>query len=275
MLSKLFGAALVVALVASCSGGSQHPITVSSRAVTAAAPATAPASLDLGNGISLDRIRMVVRTVEAEPASCTPATDTGGTTGGGAAALTTGATAPIVAHADGTTDGGDADVDDDGCGVLRGPALVDLSGADLVAGKLTWTSTLAFPDGTYGNVEFKINTIPAGKATSDAMREMAALHASIAVDGTVDGQSFRFTVPWEVEQAQAGPFTVGPTATPNMTLSFDPSGWFGTASARLDPRDSTNQGAIFAAIRDSIRTFHDDDHDGCDDDHATGCTPAP
>jgi hypothetical protein len=115
-----------------------------------------------------------------------------------------------------------------------------------------------------------VNTVPAARAGANGvLQELAAAHASILVDGLVEdagttARPFTFSTPMEVTQKREGALVIGPAS--NVTLTFDPSGWFvAPGGGRLDPADAANQGAILANIRASLRLLHDDDHDGRDD----------
>jgi len=263
--------ASAVAIVLGCSGGSKGHISLSATTggtPSADAGTAAAAGLDLGNGVVLTRVRMIVRKVEVEGDGCTaPTSMPPGTTAAGGMAAALPALAAAHETPPATTATGDGD--DDRCEVEGGPFLMDLGAADLSgpSSTLSFVADLTVPDGTYRKVEFKVNTIPDTLATTSGLQAMNALHASIAVDGTVDGTAFEFTTPMSVEQKVKGTFTVDATHPANLTLSVDPTGWFGgTGSARLDPNDATARGEILENIRASIRLFHDDDHDGCDDD---------
>jgi len=254
MSRNVLALALAAALLA-CSGGSKG-ISVSAR--TADGTPTAATALDLDNGIVLERVRLVVREVEVE--------------GGDAGAACPGddsAPSPAGAGVVPLHDGDDGEDDGEDCddGLEFGPFLVDLSGAEL-AGGVHWAFDVPVPAGTYEELEVKVNTLPVGKAAGNAgLAEMAALHASVAVNGTIDGVPFLYTAPMEIEQEREDELVVDAETAPNLTLDVDPTGWFGgTGDARLDPRDPTDEGAIRAAIRASIRLDRDDDHDGCDDD---------
>jgi hypothetical protein len=100
---------------------------------------------------------------------------------------------------------------------------------------------------------------------------MAAAHASILVDGTMDGVAFQFSTPMALTQKREGALVVDADTGANVTLDFDASTWFKTADGgKLDPTDPTDQGAILANIRASIRVVSDDDHDGEEDGEEDG-----
>lgn len=144
------------------------------------------------------------------------------------------------------------------------PFLMDLTSFDGGVHKVT---EVTIPDGDYREVEFKIDTVNDNQATSQGLKDMAALHASIAVDyrrGTSTGQ---FTTPMEIEQEREGDFGVHDGDQKNITFLVDPSGWFvGANTLPLDPGNPADRGQILENIRRSIRVFEDDDHDGEDDE---------
>src|SRR5690242_15393964 len=120
---RLFFFVAGLAAATACSSNSKTNLTVSATAaVTATTPAGAT-SLDLGNGISLDRVRIVVRKLKLEG---TLAAADGGTS----------ASSSMPSMSDGGSDGKtdvEKEHDDDSEPVL-GPFLVDLSAATLAAG---------------------------------------------------------------------------------------------------------------------------------------------
>ncbi|MEI6226532.1 MAG: hypothetical protein WCS72_17440, partial [Deltaproteobacteria bacterium] len=124
------------------------------------------------------------------------------------------------------------------------------------------------PSGTYEELRFRIQPITAAKAGTNAgLAEMAAAGASILIDGTDAGVPFHFKSALVVSQKREGNVTVDPSTGANVTLDFDPSKWFQTASGgKLAPGDAASAAAIEANIRGSIKVKHDDDHDGHDDD---------
>lgn len=268
----------LVALAGGCTkatGGGQSVRVGVSAASTASAATQGSGStvaIDGGNGLSIDRVRMVVRRVELEAPEgsvCTPASsgsdDDASNDGGGADTSATATTSGDSGS--GSDDGGD---DAGECEFGGGPFLVDLSGSGLDTG-IHWVATIDVPAGTYAESKIVINTIPAGKAGSDAgLEAMAAAHASILVDGTLNESPFTFSTPFEVQQQREGAIVIDPATSNNLTLDVDPSGWFRAADGSLlSPTDATATGAILANIRASIRILHDDDRDGKDDDHPT------
>jgi hypothetical protein len=159
---------------------------------------------------------------------------------------------------EGPADGADAGVIQE-IEISEGPFLVDLSGAAL-SGSLQQVFDTDVPAGSYR--EFSVTIAP---ATGAALGDLAAQGDSLIVDGTFNGVPFSFTSKLMVTEKKEGTFTVGADSN-NVTLSFDSSGWFGTAAAPLDPSVAANAPAIEANIAASLSAFRDDDHDGHDDD---------
>lgn len=248
-------AALAAVALAACSDSSGR---VKVNASAESGPAPTATALDLGNGIVLDRVAMVVREVELEGGDAGRACageDDGHRPGDG------------LVSEDGSSSG---DADDCDHGLEFGPFLVDLRGAELASG-IHWQFNVVVPTGTYREIELKVNTIAPGRPWDDpGLRELAGLHASIAIWGTIDGAPFLFTTPMAVEHEQEGTLVVEEETGPVLDFGVDPAGWFTSRSgARLDPNDSTARGEILANLRASLRLDRDDDEDGCDD--ASGC----
>jgi hypothetical protein len=295
--SSMFAVLTAGGLAIACSSGSKG---LSVRASAAGDTTTTGGDvLKLNNDtITVDRVRMVVRRVEIEgtPTSgactpttttppATPTTGTGTTTAPSSGSDDHGGMSGGTSGSGGSGDGGsgggsddgsghDGEGDDDGeCELEFGPFAVDLTGSALVQG-IHQQFDIPVPAGTYREIKFKIDTINAEKAGSDAvLADMAAQHASIAIDGTIDGTPFHFTTPMEVESKHEGAITVDPSTGAGLTLDISPTTWFTAAdgTTRLDPNSTTDQGAILANLRASLRLAHDDDMDGCDDDDAAGC----
>lgn len=245
----LFAAAL--ALSAACGSSSSGRLAVSAAvtAVPAAGPATG--ALALGNGITVDRVRIVVRKIELE-----------------------GSPAPSPAPAPAALSGpgrsgssGDDDADEDGEEeeVQVGPFLVDLSGAELTSA-ITRVFDADVPAGTYREISIDVRPVTAEKTGGDpAFDAVVAAGASVIVDGTVDDRPFSFTSALRARQKRESTLVVG-AGSANVTLSIDPSGWFQAGAARLDPTAAADRAAIEANVAASIDVFGDEDEDGHDDD---------
>ena len=90
-----------------------------------------------------------------------------------------------------------------------------------------------------------------------------ALDAHEYADGTIDGADFIFTTAVSAEQKFEGNLVLD--AGSNLTLSVDPSTWFTSSGARLDPRTESNRSQIENNIQSSFKAFKDDDRDGVED----------
>jgi hypothetical protein len=259
----LLAAAIVAGagVFASCSSSGKSGTVALNAGTGPAVAATSDggvAPVDLGNGISLDRVRIVVRKLELELAGASG--DAGGHRDGVDDDLMHG-------DAGASDDGGVADDEGDDEGeVVRGPFLIDLSGAPL-AGGIHQAFDTQVPVGIYDRVCFEVNTVSKPMASQDpGIAGMQTLHASIAIDGAIDANTFEFTTPFAVAQCRKGSFTVG-TGTTNLTFDVNYRGWFtGRDGGRLDPRVESDRGQILQNIRCSIRIFRDDDMDGHPDD---------
>lgn len=260
----VFVAALT--LLIGCSK-SEAPLSVSAKGAEVAA---ASAPLDLGNGILLDRVRVVVRKLVLEPARA--AADAGGAPSSCDTCCCRDGVTCHDAGDDGLTDterdhDSDGDSDHDTSNdVILGPLLADLSGETL-AGGLDQIFNGKMPEGTYEEIELVIGPITAAAAGSDAaLAEMAAQGASIVVDGSVDGKPFTFvsglTAEFEIEEN----VVVSGGKIANLTLSLGAKHWFdGSGAARCDPTDPQCKSKIEKLIRAAIHAFEDDDRNGHDD----------
>lgn len=263
----------IAAFALACgSGGVGGRLSVSARA---ADPAAASGSaLELGNGVSIDRVRVAVKELELEGGNCAPAEP---------APMASGSVAPASGAStmsDGGSDDGDHeghggegndDGDDDECEFETGPFGIDLSGDQLVA-PVTHVFDGEVPPGTYEELEVKV--CPVHPEAGDFFAEMNG--ASVVIDGSVttgEGDAatttpFSLAFPLCVEMEREMTIVVEPEgASANVTISFDPSAWFvaGDGSA-LDPTNPDHLAAIAANVRASFDAFEDEDHDGHRDD---------
>jgi hypothetical protein len=266
MRNSFIVSASLCAALAGCSSGMSKGVTVSASTASAvgAAPKAGATSIDGGNGISIDRVRLVVKKFEIEGASACASAASGsssGMSGSGGMGGSSGSTGSDDASG---SDGGE-------CEIESGPFLVDLSGGDLATGVHPVTG-IDVPSGTYEELRFQIHVIDASQAgTSAGLAAMAAAGASILVDGAQGGAPFQFKSTITVDQKREGKIVVDPSTGVNVTLDLDASGWFKAADgSKLDPADAAASSAIEANIRSSVRVIHDDDHDGEDDDHGSG-----
>ncbi len=274
-LSKAVLPALL-ALAVGCGSKSQAAMSVSAKGAEVT-PASASAPLDLGNGILLERARVVVRKLVLEPRQVTA--DAGTSPSTCSECCCTNASGEQVVCHDADEDGltetehdHDSDSNDEN-DIVLGPLLVDLSGAAL-AGGFDQIFGGTIPAGTYEELEFVIGPITAAKAGSDpGLAEMAARNASIIVEGTVDGAPFTFVSSFTTEFDVEGHIVVSSDKTSNVTLSMNLKHWFGgTGAARCNPADPTQKANIERLLRAAVHAFQDDDKNGHDDHHGNAHT---
>lgn len=147
--------------------------------------------------------------------------------------------------------------------VELGPVLVDLP---LTPGAPQQFS-VHIPPGAYGAIDFEVHKVD----TSDpAGLQSVLLNRSIHVEGTYNGQAFTFESELDVEQELllSPALVVADTTTlTNVTVQVALNDWFRSLSGGtlLDPRDVANRSEIENAIKDSLKAFKDDDHDGVSD----------
>ncbi len=250
-----------------CGGGSggksgaQGNLSVSARS-GATAP-TMGGSLDLGNGILVSEIRLAVAKVALES----------GQDGGDASDSNMGThgAATMADHGGGDGGGGgDAGGQGENDEVKVGPCLIDLTGNQLTAGGSAVSPVCAsdIPTGTFQELEVDIAPVAAAAAGVAGLGAMNG--KSVIVDGTFNGTAFSFQSTLEVRQKTEATVTV--SASSNVTITIDPTGWFtAPGGGVLDPTVAADQGAIEGNIRASIRSFEDDNRDGQDDgDHGGG-----
>src|SRR5262249_3962847 len=141
---------LIATLALAACGGTQ--LSVSGRTGGALPPA---AALSLSNGITVDRLRVVIRGIKLERASATP---------------------------DDIKDLQEFEV---------GPFLLDLSGTKL-DGAVQQITIADVPDGAYREVRFNVHKPSSSESADPKIQEMATLNASIVVEGQIDGQPYTF-----------------------------------------------------------------------------------
>jgi hypothetical protein len=144
-----------------------------------------------------------------------------------------------------------------------GPFLLHVTGADTA---ITEEFTISAPAGSYDELRFVVHKLEDFQTIG--VPELDGPRASIAVALTVDGSDqVLFTSDLNSTQRIARRFTIEDGVAPdNITVSIDPSGWFGEGASFLDPRVSGNRQAIEDNIERSIDAFDDDDRDGRSDD---------
>jgi hypothetical protein len=225
-------ALLLLALAAACGSGRTAALSLSARSTSAlGATAATPAS-----GIQLDRVRLVLRKIELEPAP----------TGAGEA-----------------SQAGEVEV-------AAGPLVLDLSGAAL-GGSVEHVLDAIVPAGTYRELKIEVRAASASDAAAPGLADLAGRGASVLLEGTIDGNAFTFASSLRAAQKKEGTFAVSAAGGSNLTLQLDPAGWFaGPGGARLDPRLESARAAIEANLASSIDLFQDDNRSGHENHHGGG-----
>jgi hypothetical protein len=215
--------------------------------------------LDLGNGIVLTEVRFLVRRIVLDKCPRLAQCD---------------ACQACSTRDDEHDDCGDCDECEEANDVKAGPALVDLQGSDLSGGVKGVLDT-SVASGDYSEAKIVVAQASEQMVTDHPeLAPMKSLHASIVLDGTIDGDAFEFATPMHVQQERCGPFTVG-TDTSALTLTVDPSGWFvDHHGTRLDPRAHHDRGDILANLRRSLRLKAKEDGEHDDDEGAACVCPA-
>jgi hypothetical protein len=246
--------ALVASACSRSSGGAHLSISGSTKPVASTASTTpstpiTSTSLDLGNGITLDRVRIVVRElkVELDPT--------------GASSTTTATNVPLASNNTTKVEGEPGDPSEP----TFGPILIDLKGT-AIAGGIEQAVTGLVPEGSFHEAKIAIGPLTTAQAGTDqGLGEMVAQNASVIIDGKVDGTPFAFVSSLVAEIDVESEFVVNDTKSNNITVDVDPRGWFGGSGAsRLDPLPA-NQTAIESLIKAAIIAFEDDDLSGQED----------
>jgi len=215
--------------IAACGGSGTAHLGLGARAGTSTSTAASfgeqAQPLDLKNGIVVTRLRVVVSEVKL------------------------------------ATSSGESEL-------KSAPLLIDLLQPDLETGKPHEVALADVDAGSYRELKFKIHK-PAltdeGVSVDNGLFWMASDHASVIVDGTVDGRPFIYKSGVDAQEDVRGTFQIG-DGDHYVTLNLDPSAWFGgTGAARLDPTDGSNHSGIENNIETSFHAFQDDDHDGHED----------
>jgi hypothetical protein len=149
--------------------------------------------------------------------------------------------------------------------IALGPVIVDLGSADLTTASVAKVLDSSVPAGTYDKIKFDIHRLKSADAVAGA-DDLVKAGASILVDGTFNGTAFQFATALEAEQELEGKFVIDGQSQ-NITINFDPSGWFLSGTTVLDPADPANRLAIEANIRASLAAFQDDDEVGHENHH--------
>lgn len=174
-----------------------------------------------------------------------------------------------------TTAAGDDSVNDHDCAELElAPSVVNLP----VDSSVVTGLNLAIPAGTYSALEAKIRPVRADSAHGAGSAAFLTAHpelagVSVLVTGTFNGKAFTYTgAPRAEFETSFNPALVVAALPANLTIHVDLASWFKTQSGGLiDPATAIAGGANVNTVADNIRrsfkAFHDDNHDGHDDDH--------
>jgi hypothetical protein len=230
-----------VLALAACGGSGTANVALSARAGTAASTAATAVGqqaqpLDLGNGIIVTRLRVVLSEVKLEGAASTDA-------------------------------GTGEEVE-----FKTAPVLLDLSGASLDNGTTQQITVSNVKPGTYQEIKFKIHKpslSDSGVSADAGLAAMAAQGFSIIVNGTIDGNQFEFDSAVDAQQQAEGTFDLS-DGNHALTLNLDATTWFGGLGlSRLDPRNPSGsvRSLIEGNIKASFKAFQDDDHNGHEDHH--------
>jgi hypothetical protein len=240
--------------VTACNRGGTGKLGVSARGDGS----PSAASVDVGGGISVERVRVLVQKLELERA--------GNETGMPMDPMDPMGGMSLVRTAEHGGDDGEDGEDE----VELGPIVVDATG-DVLAGTVTKVFDADVADGLYRELEIVIG--PAARAAANG--PVADLQgSSIVVDGTrtpAGGSAtpFRFTTSIVAKQELETQILVNHAGnSANVTLVLDVTKWFTAAGGgTLDPTVEANRAAIEANMLANLRFERDDDEDGVEDGH--------
>jgi hypothetical protein len=257
-LRPLVVVAVVLSAVA-CSKSGTGKLGVSARTDGP----SAAASVDVGGGVAVERVRVLVRKLELDRAATemSPMEPMDPMPMGMALS-------PRASH--GAGEGGDDGGGDDD-EVELGPVVVDVSGAAL-AGRVTRVFDADVPDGAYRELEIVIAPVST-TAQSGPIADLRG--ASVVVDGTRTPPGAEAAVPFRFassllakQELETRLLVDHAGASANVTLVLDVTRWFTAADGSpLDPGVAANQAAIEANMLANLRFERDDDEDGVDDEH--------
>jgi hypothetical protein len=161
----------------------------------------------------------------------------------------------------------------DDCDELQaGPVLVDLP----VDGTTKLLLDAAVPPGAYSGLHAKVDAVTPNDDEQGAsafltahpdLQGISVKVTGVFTDASNQAHPFTFTsqADADIEAAFQPPVTVG-TSTSNLTINVDVASWFKDATgAAIDPTNAANAEVIARNIRQSFKTFEDDNHDGIDD----------
>jgi hypothetical protein len=255
-------AGLLMLAGAACSKSGQ--LSVSARTQTTPDAGASSGSLDLGQGVSVSEVQLVVKRISLHQPESADGGNDGGMDGGSDDMTPHALTASSSAADNGAGDDkGEGEIENEAENdeVKVGPFLVDLKGDALASKTISTFFDGDVPAGTYR--EIKIVIAPAESLVADG----SSVTITGALDaGTASAKDFTFKSSLHAAQKIETDVTVAATGTQNVTLTIDPSGWFkDSAGNRLDPTDPANKSQIEDNIRRSIKGFCDHDRDGEDD----------
>ncbi len=273
-LAVVAGATIAMAAACNKSTGNLAVNARTGSSATATDGGSTPGAIDLGQGILVSRVRIVVQKVALEGTLAAMSTPDAGMPDA-SSMLSTASRSAADHGGDGEGDNGDGEENE----VKVGPFLIDLAG-DRMKGGITHVFDGNVPAGTFNEIRITVAPVAASDAGSNA--GIAGMNgASVIVDGTItegtaDGGAtdagvvvtpFSFVSSLNATQKHETEMTVTVDGTTkNVTLTIDPTGWFKAADgSRLDPTVTANQGAIEANIKASVKAFEDEDEDGEDD----------
>jgi hypothetical protein len=252
-LALALAALAVTGLACSKKGGSSLSVSAKSTAQAT----SSGGSLDLGDGLLVQRIRIAVEKIGLETAQ-------DGSDGNSASGASGKLLAADQGSGGGDPAGGTGETESDE--VRVGPCLIDLTGDKLTSGSnaLVPVCSADVPAGTYEELEVAIGPVVA--ADAGGVAGLADMNGkSVIVDGTFKGAAFSFQSALEVSQKSETPLTVGGSSGSNVTITLDPTGWFKGSTGVLDPAATGTQRSIEENIAASVKAFPDDDMDGQED----------
>jgi len=248
---RLLGAISLAAGLAACSDGASAPgsgaqisFNVATHAA-GAAPSRPLASPDTivdagGNVLVLTKVELVLKEIELKRQNDDACDSLGG--------------------------------ENDGCEEFEtGPFLLDLPLGVGVSHQVTITAD----SGTFDEIEFKIHTPEDDGDAAD--QAFVAAHpdlqnVSIRVTGTFNGVDFVFITDLNADEEVtiSPPLVVAADGNVDVTLMVNVAGWFLNSAAVIDPSLALKGGPLEGVVKNNIEAsfdaFHDDNHDGHDDD---------
>jgi hypothetical protein len=268
-------AAAAVLMLAGAACGKSGQLSVSARALSDAATNASSGSLDLGQGVSISEVQVVVKRISLHLPGSGESADGGSTDGSkDSSSSLTGSRSSADQGSSGSSGGsGESEIENEAENdeVKIGPFLVDLKGDALASKTLSTAFDGDVPTGTFR--EIKIVIAPDTSLVSDG--------SSITISGTLDAgtanaKDFTFRSSLHAAQKIESDVTVTDSGTQNVTLSIDASSWFLDSSGnRLDPSDPASKSQIEDNIRRSIKGFCDRDRNGEDDANEHGGNDGP